>query len=433
MLQQTMTTAVSAILRHCCALFLAVPVAAQLSGRSPAEELKAALSVSGTVNMDEARFAHTALSQQEAKVVADMLLNYAVQQRSAMRSSALNTGKFTHGDYSMPFKLSVTGSPAPGGRSLYISLHGGGNTAAERNDGQWRNQMRLYAPPEGVYFVPRSAVNDWNMWFQPHIDALFDMVIETAVTELGVNPDKVYLLGYSAGGDGVYRLAPRLADRWAATSMMAGHPGDVSPLNLRNTPFMIWMGANDSAYNRNTEAAKFGERLDALHRADTEGYLHETHIVAGKAHWMERVDTAALPWLAQFVRNPLPSKIVWRQDDVPHSSFYWLSVPESEAKKGQMAVVEREGNTFIVHYNDYESLTIGVNDEMIDFDKPVRIISCGRIVFNGKLKRTIADISESVSRRRDKHLMFSAHVRLGIKNCHPDVRELRIKGCVRNN
>ncbi|MDR2466808.1 MAG: alpha/beta hydrolase [Prevotellaceae bacterium] len=413
-----MTATVRAILPRCYRLFLvAIAVAlaaAPLAGRSPTEELKAALSVSGTANISEAGFARIALSRQDAKIAADMLLDYAVQQRSIMRSTALNTGKFTHDGYEMPFKLSATGIPAPGGRSLYISLHGGGNTAAERNDGQWRNQMRLYAPAEGVYFVPRAAVNDWNMWFQPHIDALFDMAIETAVTELGVNPDKVYLFGYSAGGDGVYRLAPRLADRWAAASMMAGHPGDVSPLNLRNTPFMIWMGANDSAYSRNAEAAKFGERLDALSRADTEGYRHETRIVAGKAHWMERVDTAALPWMAQFARNPLPSKIVWRQDDVPHSSFYWLSVPEGEAKQGRLAVVERkieqDSNTFIVHYNDYESLTIGVNDEMIDFDKPVKIISGGRIVFDEKLKRTIADISESVGRRRDKRLIFSAHV-----------------------
>jgi dienelactone hydrolase len=29
---------------------------------------------------------------------------------------------------------------------------------------------------------------------------------------LDVNPNKVYVMGYSAGGDGVWRLAPRMAD-----------------------------------------------------------------------------------------------------------------------------------------------------------------------------------------------------------------------------
>ena len=42
----------------------------------------------------------------------------------------------------------------------------------------------------------------------------------TAIVFEDVDPNRVYLLGYSAGGDGVYQLAPRMADRFAAASMM---------------------------------------------------------------------------------------------------------------------------------------------------------------------------------------------------------------------
>ena len=63
-------------------------------------------------------------------------------------------------------------------------------------------------------------------------------------------------MGYSAGGDGVYQLAPRMADRLAVASMMAGHPNDASPLGLRNIGFAIHVGALDSGYNRNKVAAK---------------------------------------------------------------------------------------------------------------------------------------------------------------------------------
>ena len=31
-------------------------------------------------------------------------------------------------------------------------------------------------------------------------------------------------------------------------------------------------------------------------------------------------------------RNLLPRQIVWRQDDVLHSDFYWLSLPDGQAK-----------------------------------------------------------------------------------------------------
>ncbi|MBR4528161.1 MAG: alpha/beta hydrolase, partial [Bacteroidaceae bacterium] len=114
---------------------------------------------------------------------------------------------------------------------------------------------RLYRPAEGVYVAPRAPWDAWDMWFQRPIDGMYSDLIRLMVANYDVNPNKVYLLGYSAGGDGVWRLAPRLADYWAATSMMAGHPGDVRLENLLNTPFMIWMGSNDAAYDRNKLAA----------------------------------------------------------------------------------------------------------------------------------------------------------------------------------
>ena len=80
------------------------------------------------------------------------------------------------------------------------------------------------------------------MWFKPHITPLFDRLIENFVVKHRVNPDKVYVLGYSAGGDGVYQIGPGMADRWAAASMMAGHPNDAKPDNLRNIGFGLFMG-----------------------------------------------------------------------------------------------------------------------------------------------------------------------------------------------
>ena len=141
------------------------------------------------------------------------------------------------------------------GHSLYISLHGGGGAPAALNDSQWDNQKRLYTPAEGVYLAPRAITNTWDLHFVPAADAFYEAIIRYAVANLGVNPDKVYITGYSAGGDGVWRLGPRMADHWAAASMMAGHPGDVRLESLRNTPFMIWCGGEDSAYNRNEECA----------------------------------------------------------------------------------------------------------------------------------------------------------------------------------
>jgi pimeloyl-ACP methyl ester carboxylesterase len=312
----------------------------------------------------------------------------------------------------MPFEYKVFGDKPEDGRSLYISMHGGGGTAADVNNQQWRNQIELYAPAEGVYLAPRAAVDAWDMWFQPHVDVLFDAIIQAAVAVLDVNPNKVYLMGYSAGGDGTYRLATRLADRWAAASMMAGHPGEVTPLNLRNIGFMVWMGADDGEYSRNDEALRFGQLLDELQQDDGEGYIHETHLVSGKGHWMDGEDRAAIPWMAQFRRNALPEKVVWMQDEVPHTSFYWLRVPQSEAQNEKLAIVERANNPFTVMANDYDSLSIGLNDEMIDFNEPVQVIVDDEVVFNKKISRNAQAICASAEDRGDPGLIFSAYITL---------------------
>ena len=108
------------------------------------------------------------------------------------------------------------------------------------------------------------------------------------------------MLGYSAGGDGVYQLAPRMADYWAGAAMMAGHPNGVSLLSLRNVPFALQVGGNDAAYNRNKVGKEYGEQLDKLQKDDPKGYEHFVKIHEGKGHWMNLEDKAALPWMAKF-------------------------------------------------------------------------------------------------------------------------------------
>lgn len=309
----------------------------------------------------------------------------------------------------MPFWYKVYGEKPAEGRSLYISMHGGGNTAPEVNDQQWENQKRLYVPAEGVYLAPRAAVDDWNMWFRPHVDTLFEMIIRMAVVMEDVDPCKVYLMGYSAGGDGVYRMAPRMADHWAAASMMAGHPGEASPVNLRNIGYMIWMGGKDAAYDRNRLAVEYGRWMDDLQRGDPDGYVHETHILEECGHWMNRADTVAVEWMSRLRRNPYPERIVWRQEaSNPRSSFYYISVPDEEAAVGREVHVSRDGNTFTVTRNDYGTLRIWLNDRFVDLSRPVRVVVGGREVFRGRVKRRAGHIAETVDSRADPDYIFSA-------------------------
>ncbi len=298
------------------------------------------------------------------------------------------------------------------GRSLFLSLHGGGGAPPEVNESQWRNQIQLaaaYRPSEGIYLAPRAPTNAWNLWHEAHIDKFFERIIENMIVLQGVNPNRVYLLGYSAGGDGVYQLAPRMADRWAAASMMAGHPNDASPLGLRNIGFAIHVGASDDAYNRNKIAEEWGAKLDGLEKADPGGYAHYTELHAGKGHWMDLEDKKAIPWMEKFTRNPLPDKIAWHQSPVLHSCFYWLKA--TEPRVGADVFAERTGEKITLRATVAGPLQVRLNDAMLDLDHPLTVTRDGKQVFSGVARRTISTLAATIDERGDPFLIFSAEIR----------------------
>jgi len=369
--------------------------------------------------LDDQEFADIPLTLGDARQATQLLWTDHVERIKLTRAQEMAERRLTTGDLEMPFFYSVAGDKPQDGRSLYISLHGGGGAPKRVNDRQWENQKRLYQVKEGVYVAPRAPTNTWNLWHQGHIDRLFDRLIENMIVFEQVDPNRVYLLGYSAGGDGVYQLAPRMADRFAAAAMMAGHPNEASPLGLRNLPFTIHVGGNDGAYNRNQVARKWGKQLEELRQNDLDGYVHWTKIYQGKGHWLDRQDAKALPWMAQYTRNPLPTRIVWRQDDVTHSRFYWLAVPKGEQRKGVVVRVEREDQHIDVETTDLDRLIIRLNDQMVDLDRDVTVTCRERKRFEGQVDRTIGTIVRTIAERGDPASIFTAAITVEL----PDKRE----------
>lgn len=353
-------------------------------------------------------FAYHPLTQSQAETAkACLAVAWQAAHREASKAERL-AGKLIDGDLTMPFFVQVFGSEPPQGHSVFISMHGGGGAPTAVNDGQWRNQQRLYQPEEGIYVAPRAPTDTWNLWHEPHIDRLFDRLIDMLVITEGANRNRVYLMGYSAGGDGVYQLAPRMADRWAAAAMMAGHPNDASPLSLRNLPFAIQVGGHDAAYNRNTIAAEWGKQLDSLRQVDPTGYEHFVKIYPEHGHWMQREDAVALPWMANFQRNPVPTRIVWKQDDVTHPSFYWLAVDEANRKAHSQVIAQIDGQQISITSQDLAKVTVHVDDRLIDLDRPISLVVNGRAAPPAQVNRTIATLAATLAQRGDPELSFSA-------------------------
>jgi hypothetical protein len=251
------------------------------------------------------------------------------------------------------------------------------------------------------------------MWFQPHITPLFDRLIENFVVKNRVNPNRVFVMGYSAGGDGVYQIGPRMADRWAAASMMAGHPNDAQPDNLRNIGFGLFMGGNDSSYNRNGMAEKWKGLLSKLKKGDPGGYDHRVRIYPGLGHWMQLKDAEALPWMAKFTRNPWPGKVIWRQDGVIQTRFYWLGVAKSDYSKGRRIEATVQGQMISLTAKQTSRVTIRLSDELVDLDRDLVVKLNGKQKFIGKIDRLKSQMSVSLSERADHTSASSATITVG--------------------
>jgi hypothetical protein len=371
--------------------------------------------------LSDQSFSLTPLTKSDAQSARTLLWNDKVQRLKTALTAQWTAKQFNYGAYKMKFDFREYGTAPTDGRSLYISMHGGGLTTTAVNDQQWANQIVLYQsvnqPKEGIYLAPRAPTDDWNMWFKDHIDPFFEMIIQSAIVFKNVNPNKVYLLGYSAGGDGAYQMGPRMADRWAAASAMAGHPNAMTPLNLRNIGFTIHMGGNDKAYGRDTMAVVWKRKLDSLQQADVSGYKHDVQVHAGLPHWMNLEDAVAFTWMAPFRRNVIPERIVWRQSDVLHTNFYWVGVPKSKVKHDQQVTVERAGQEVrITQSVSFDSLYIFLNDSLADLDKKVFVQFLGKQIFSGKVARTIRTMWESLESRADPNYIFSSCLKADLIN-----------------
>ena len=352
------------------------------------------------------KFANKKLDRKAAEEVAIIIDSLWLQESAQELKDEWKRMILTHDTLKLACACRTFGTFPRDGRSLYISLHGGGECPKEVNDEQWMNQIYLYSLPEGVYVAPRAPWNTWNMWHREGLDELLEKLIRTCVVFEGVNPNKVYLMGYSAGGDGVWRMAPRMADKWAAASMMAGHPGNASQVNLLNVPFSIWMGEHDAAYDRNRLAKEKGAVMDSLQAANPGKYIHTTNIIEGKGHWMDRADADAVEWMAQYRRNPYPKRVVWRQEEVLREHFYWLSAPADELRHGSYVEANIDGNCIDISHCDYSRLTIYLNDSMVDLDKKVTVRYKGKKISKVKPKRTIANLYSSLWLRGDRSYAF---------------------------
>ncbi len=322
-------------------------------------------------------------------------------------------------EISMKYGMKITGEPDPSGYPLYIALHGGGQgDTPDLNNQQWEHMGIYYfnSVSKGIYVNPRGIRDTWDCHGNPESYYFYDRLITNLVALKNVDPNRVYLLGFSAGGDGVYMITPKMADRFAAVHMSAGHPNGISLINLFNTPIQLQVGMNDDAFGRNHETVRYAQYLDRLQKRNCETsifaekekqtyYRHRCFVHIDKPHnfvdygnedqkviqdnnkWLETgevqetmADTNAIHFLEKYTRNPMPEHVIWdlscREEYRIWDSFYWLWAPET-LKEGIIDVtIKTESNEVIISKESsvFKGFSVLVNEQLLDISKPIKII-----------------------------------------------------------
>ena len=340
------------------------------------------------------------------------------------------------------------------GYPLYINLHGGGSCPAPFNDGQWRAAVNCGTRAlngggvkSGIHVAPRGISNGSALHSERHSFPLYDRLIENMILFEGVDPNRVYLMGFSAGGDGVYQVSPRMADRFGAANMSAGHHNNANPTSLYNLPFLMQMGERDTAYGRHKAVAHYNMRLDGLQKAHPGGYVHTIYLHYGKGHgfggsrkvianpvaWLQKgdrttktADTDSVRWLSKYTRNPFPKKIVWDVgtraerggvagedkslwlSTARGKQFYWLDLTRGDMGGTIIARLDKPTNTVIID-QPARWLRILLTGQMLDLSKPVNVKIQDK---QYKLTRTpnLRMLMHTLADRGDPNYMFEADI-----------------------
>ena len=342
-------------------------------------------------------------ARDEAQRLISLAWEDVVKTRGESAMAEISAKKIVLGDKSLKWMERTFGEEPDGKHSLWITMHGGGQGTEQENDRNWRGYYGRYEfPPGSINVAPRAPANTWDMWHVKWTDDLFDRLIADFVLKRAVDPNRVYIMGYSAGGDGVYQLAPRLADRFAAAAMCAGHPNEVTPEGLRNLPFFLYMGGADAAYNRNVVVGQFSAKMDVLQAADHAGYVHRLTVYPGLPHDMQGREAEVIPRMAPLRRVTWPERVVWKQDDdAVHTRLYWLERAPDAVKPNEIYAAHVAGQTITIETPATGNLTLRLNDELLDLAKPVQVVAGGKTIFEGQVPRSFPAIVQSLHARED--------------------------------
>ena len=306
---------------------------------------------------------------------------------------------------------------------LVICLHGAGFTGEAYLD-RWK--VRL-----GDDYILACPTYGMGAWWERGAEELVLATMRTVWSRYRIDRDRVFLTGMSNGGIGAWIIGMHHADLFAGLAPMASGIDDVLyPFlsNLRTTPVYMIHGSQDEVMPVRLSR----ELATELTRLGYEFVYREhdrTHPMAG-GHFFPREELPALvEWMNQHRRTVVPPHLSVTRDASHLEAFAWARIDATDRiavfsenlfEGTDRFITDRvyakldaqvaEGNRIEVRTEHVLRYSLFLNDELIDFSKPVVVVTNETESFRGMLTPSVETMLRQARRRGDPARTFSAQV-----------------------
>ena len=313
-----------------------------------------------------------------------------------------------------PYTVKTVGQRPAKGWALFIAMHGGGGAPQALNDQQWRVMQSYYRdhPEAGgyLYVALRAPNNEWNGFYTGYAYRLIQNLLRQFLLFGDVDPNKLFIMGYSHGGYGAFAIGPKMPDRFAAIHSSAAAPADgAGPITLKNTVFSCMVGGEDTMYGRYDRIKRFAEEVRQLRGNRTDIYPVSVSIIADHPH-SRLPDRDKIAEMYDAVRNPVPRELTWRLSDGVIEDFFWLRVPAPRSGT-QVEATCRDNRLVVKVPENLETASALLDSRLINFAKPVAVELNGKTTSH-RLAPSLRTLCETLQRRGDPELAFTVELKL---------------------
>lgn len=311
--------------------------------------------------------------------------------------------------------------------ALIVCLHGYGFTGEEYLE-RWRTRL-------GEEYLLACPTYPSGAWFTRRAEEVVLETIREVRRRYHIDPDRIFLTGMSNGGIGAWLIGMHHAPLFAGLAPMAsGLDHVLMPFlaNLRNTPIYLIHGAKDQVMPVDLSRS-IAKELDALGYPHVYREHHREHPIAGGHYFPKEELPDLVAWFNRQRREPLPTSVTLVRDASHFQPFNWVRLDSTDpiAAFSEDLVDKRDerikrrvyarldasitgSNRIEVRAEHVQRYSLFLNGQLIDFSKPLTVLTNGRLSFEGTVRPSVEILLRQARLRQDPERLFSVHLTITI-------------------